>query len=147
MATVHITKGHDLKLKGAPEKVLKTISCPDKIRVIPDDFPGVKPKLTIKVDDHVKIGDQLFFDKNNPSVNFCSHVSGKILEIKLGERRKVEYIEISCDNNDYCYDKSSISSDSYTREEIIDLLLDGSSFDHFVPLPRLHNKALVKEDK
>ena len=31
--------------------------------------------------------------------------------------------------------------------EIIDLLLDGSSFDHFVPLPRLHNKALVKEDK
>jgi len=123
VATVHITKGHDLKLKGAPKKVLKTMPCPDKIRVIPDDFPGVKPKLTIKVDDHVKIGDQLFFDKNNPSVNFCSHVSGKILEIKLGERRKVEYIEISCDNNDYSYDKSSISSDSYTREEIIDLLL------------------------
>ena len=123
MATIHINKGHDIKLKGAPEKLLKSMPCPEKIRIIPEDFPGVKPKLNIKMDDQVKIGDKLFFDKNNPAVNFCSPVSGKVLEIKLGERRKVEYIEISCENNDYGYDKTSIATDSPAREEIIDKLL------------------------
>ena len=123
MATVHITKGHDLNLDGAPEKLLESIPCPDKIRIIPDDFPGIKPKLNIKVNDQVKIGDKLFFDKNNPSVNFCSNVSGKILDIKFGERRKVEYIEISCENNDYGYDRNTITSETPSREEIIDKLL------------------------
>ena len=117
MATIHITKGHDLNLKGAPEKVLKSVPCPDKIRIIPDDFPGIKPKLNIKVNDQVKIGDKLFFDKNNPSVHFCSNVSGNILEIKFGERRKVEYIEISCENNDYGFDRDSISSEAQAEKK------------------------------
>ena len=90
MATVHITKGHNIKISGAPEKRVVNLPCPSLIKIIPDNFRTVKPKLLVKEGDQVKIGDKLFFDKNNPSIFFCSHVSGNIQSIKLGNRRKVE---------------------------------------------------------
>ena len=76
MATIHINKGHNLKLAGSPKKEVKSLSCPKKIKIIPDNFPGVKPKMQITTNDQVKIGSKLFFDKNNPEVHFCSPVSG-----------------------------------------------------------------------
>ena len=123
MATIHINKGHNLKLAGSPKKEVKSLSCPKKIKIIPDNFPGVKPKMQITTNDQVKIGSKLFFDKNNPEVHFCSPVSGKIIDIKLGNRRKVESIEISCENNDYNYDRSLISKENISRDEIIEKLL------------------------
>ena len=124
MATIHINKGHNLKLAGSPKKEVKSLSCPKKIKIIPDNFPGVKPKMQITTNDQVKIGSKLFFDKNNPKVHFCSPVSGKIIDIKLGNRRKVESIEISCENNDYNYDRSLISKENISRDEIIEKLLE-----------------------
>ena len=95
MATIHITKGHDLVLAGSPERSLNELDAPKKIKIVPDDFNGIKPKLLVKEGDDVSIGDKLFFDKNNPDVFFCSSASGKIEEINLGHRRKLEYIQIS----------------------------------------------------
>ena len=124
MATIHLNKGHNLNLAGSPRKEIKSLTCPKKIKLVPDDFCGVKPKMKVSIDDEVKIGTKIFFDKNNPKVHFCSPVSGKILDIKLGDRRKIEFIEISCENNDCDYDPSTISSDSMSREDIIEKLLN-----------------------
>ena len=66
MATIHLNKGHNINLAGAPKKELKSLPCPKKIRINPDDFKNIKPKLVVKVGDKVKIGQKLFFDKNNP---------------------------------------------------------------------------------
>ena len=110
MATIHITKGHDLVLAGSPEKSLNKLDAPKKIKIVPDDFYGIKPKLLVKEGDNVSIGDKLFFDKNNPDIFFCSSASGKIDEINFGPRRKLEYIQISNENNDYSYNKKDITS-------------------------------------
>ena len=72
MATIHITKGHNLVLAGSPEKSLNKLDAPKTIKIVPDDFHGIKPKLLIKQGDNVSIGDKLFFDKNNPDVFFLS---------------------------------------------------------------------------
>ena len=100
MAKIHLNKGHNLKIKGTPKAVLLGLPCPTKIKIVPDHFQGVKPKLLVKIGDSVKVGNPLFFDKNNPKILFCSNVSGKILNIKFGDRRKVEFIEISCEDTD-----------------------------------------------
>ena len=124
MASIHITKGHDIKISGTPEKRITALPCPSFIKIIPDDYSSVKPKLLIKEGDDVKIGSKLFFDKNNPSIFFCSPVSGNIRKIKLGDRRKVEAIEISCDNNNTEILKPEIDINSASSDDIKKILLD-----------------------
>ena len=124
MARIHLNKGHDLKIKGAPKAELLELPCPNKIKIVPDDFQGVKPKLLVKVGDKVKVGGQLFFDKNNPKILFCSNVTGEILDIKLGARRKVEFIEISCEESEVHFSAPASSPDDIEREDIINILLE-----------------------
>ena len=79
MATIHINKGHNLKLAGSPKKEVKSLSCPKKIKIIPDNFPGVKPKMQITTNDQVKIGSKLFFD----IVDVISMIFGPFLAMKF----------------------------------------------------------------
>jgi len=55
--------------------------------VRPPDYMSLKPipKLTVEVGDEVLAGDQLFFDKPNPDIAFCSPVSGEVVEITIEE--------------------------------------------------------------
>ena len=124
MAKIHLNKGHNLKIKGTPKAVLLGLPCPTKIKIVPDHFQGVKPKLLVKIGDSVKVGNPLFFDKNNPKILFCSNVSGKILNIKFGDRRKVEFIEISCEDTDGEFTTPSIKLEDLKKEDIVNLLLE-----------------------
>ena len=106
-----IKKGLDLRIKGFPSYALKEISLPSVISVDPRMYKGIKPKLTVRPGDDVLIGSKLFFDKNNPECQFVSQHSGKIKDIKFGERRVVENIIIETDGNnkfmDYNFDLST----------------------------------------
>ena len=51
---IHIRKGHDLKLVGAPAKSVQDINDGTFIKLHPSDFPGVKPKLLVKVGETLK---------------------------------------------------------------------------------------------
>mgnify|MGYP001208416688 CR=1 FL=1 len=124
MAKVHITKGHNLKIAGVPTKNVTVLPCPSRIKIIPDDYKTIKPKLLVKEGQEVRIGEKLFYDKNNPSIHVCSHVSGKVSSILLGDRRKIEEIEISCDNNDTIISKPDINIKSSSSDEIKDILLE-----------------------
>ena len=63
MATVHITKGHNIKISGAPEKRVVNLPCPSLIKIIPDNFRTVKPKLLVKEGDQDHY-NKVFSDKN-----------------------------------------------------------------------------------
>ncbi len=76
MSRIHLTRGHNLKINGTPNPIITDTPCPKEIKLIPDNFLGVKPKLLLKVGDNVKIGSKVYFDKKNPSVFFTSPVSG-----------------------------------------------------------------------
>ena len=92
-----VKKGLNINLVGDASKTLEISKNSKYYSLYPDDFHGVFPKLTIKVDEKVKAGDVLFFDKNNEEVKFVSPVSGKITEIQRGERRRIVSIEILAD--------------------------------------------------
>ena len=92
-----IKKGLDLNIKGSPVEEIKVVSLPSEACLDPRTFKGIKPKLTVNVGDSIEIGSQLFFDKNNPNCKFVSHHSGKIKDIKFGDRRVIENIVIETD--------------------------------------------------
>lgn len=114
---IKVKKGLDIKLKGVADKVYGNAAMPETFAVKPTDFHGVVPKLMIKEGDKVKAGSPLFFDKYNDKVRFASPVSGEVVEIKRGEKRKILEIRIKADK-DTAYE--SYQPKSANRDEVIE---------------------------
>ena len=98
------------------DKLVKEINCSGFIKLHPSDFPGVKPKLLIKVGDTLKKGQAVYFDKNNPNILFTSPNGGFVEDIYFGERRRIESVSIRVDEN-----AGEISFDPYTLGKIAEL--------------------------
>ncbi|MBU3822053.1 Na(+)-translocating NADH-quinone reductase subunit A [Flavobacteriaceae bacterium XHP0103] len=92
-----IKKGLDIKLKGTAEKTSEKAILSNFYTLRPEDFHGVIPKLISKVGSKVKAGEPVFYDKSNEDVKFVSPVSGEIIEIERGEKRKILTIKIEAD--------------------------------------------------
>jgi len=109
---ISIKKGHNIKIQGCPTPEIISIPLPEKVSICPNQFRGVKPKLIVKEGDDVKIGSPLFFDKLKPQVMWPSPASGRITNIKFGNRRVIERIEVSRKDNLF------VKLKTFTREEI-----------------------------
>jgi len=105
---IKLTKGLDLPLEGVAMEELKSVSRPDVFSICPDHYAGIKPKLVVKPGDVVKAGSPLFYDKKFADMNFASPVSGTVLEIVRGERRKIMAITIQADA-EWQYEKYDVA--------------------------------------
>ena len=94
---IKLRKGLNIKLKGSAEKVLEKLPTPATVALKPTDFPGLTPKLSVKVDQEVKAGDALFYDKYQPEIIFTAPFGGKVVSINRGERRKI--LEVVVETN------------------------------------------------
>ena len=97
MATFNLNKGYDLQLEGQPIKEIIEVTPSDVVKINPQEYKYIKPKVTVKVEEDVLVGTQLFFDKNNPDIKHVSPCSGKIESIDYGPKRKVLSINIKND--------------------------------------------------
>lgn len=120
---IKLKKGLDIPLKGKAEKVLVSPGLPGKFAVKPIDFPGIRPKMLVRPDDVVKAGTPLFFDKYNPDVMFTSPVSGRVVAVNRGERRKI--LEVVIKRDDRIEYEKFVKSDpgSLDRKAIVERLL------------------------
>ena len=96
---IRIKKGLDIKLVGEAEQSTAETKVSGVYTIKPENFHGIIPKLTAKIDTEVKAGESLFYSKSDPRVLFPSPVSGNVVEIVRGERRKVLEIRIEADEN------------------------------------------------
>jgi Na+-transporting NADH:ubiquinone oxidoreductase subunit A len=87
--SVNIKKGFDIRLEGIAEKKLAGIADPVMFGVRPTDFPGLIPKLEVKPGFEVQAGTPLFHDKLRPEIKFTSPVSGRVVAVERGDRRKM----------------------------------------------------------
>ena len=94
---IKIKKGLDINLKGEAEKTSENAVQSNFFSIRPEDFHGVTPKLILKEGSKVKAGEAVFYDKSNEKVKFVSPVSGEIIEIKRGEKRRILSIKIQAD--------------------------------------------------
>lgn len=125
---IKLRKGLDVNLKGKAVKELFQVKSPDLYALVPDDFTGVKPKVLVKEDDIVKVGDALFVDKNHPEVKFVSPVSGKVVKVERGERRKVLSVQIVAETEQQYIDFGKKNVAQLTGEEVKAILLETGLF-------------------
>tara|TARA_B110000046_G_scaffold185172_1_gene225850 strand:+ start:3377 stop:4726 length:1350 start_codon:yes stop_codon:yes gene_type:complete len=95
---IRIKKGLDIKLIGVAEKTTTNVSLSSIYAIKPEDFHGITPKLVAKEGAKVKAGDTLFYSKSDERILFPSSVSGEVVEVVRGARRKVLAIKIAADS-------------------------------------------------
>lgn len=123
--TIKIKKGLDINLKGKASEVYAKAELPEIFSVRPDDFHGIKPKTVVKEGDPVKVGTVLFYDKMNPDVKVVSPVSGEVVAVNRGERRKVLDIQIKSDGSFASEAFTKGKPSSMTKEQVKELLSNG----------------------
>ncbi|HPT14757.1 MAG TPA: Na(+)-translocating NADH-quinone reductase subunit A [Bacteroidales bacterium] len=120
--TIKIKKGLNINLVGkAQHKVTEIV--PDDFALKPTDFNGVFPRLLVREGDTVKAGTPVFCDKYREEIVFTSPVSGKVAEIKRGDKRVLQEICIQADSKTEYVDFGKQEAASLTREEIVRKML------------------------
>jgi len=121
---IKISKGLDIKLVGQAELATETAILSNFYTVRPEDFHLVIPKLAVKVGAKVKAGETLFYNKANEAVKFVSPVSGEVVEIERGEKRKVLAVKIQADKSQEFQDFGALNVDSANADAIKARLLE-----------------------
>jgi len=121
---IKIKKGLDIKLKGEADKTIENAVISNYFTLRPEDFHGVTPKLIAKVGAKVKAGEPVFYDKSNESIKFVSPVSGEIIDIPRGNKRKILAVKIKGDKEQVYKDYGKLNVDSAKAEEIKKRLLE-----------------------
>ena len=95
---IRIKKGLDIKLIGDAEKVTVNAESCNVYTLKPEDFHSIIPKLSVKVGAKLKAGESVFYNKANEEMKFPSPVSGELVDIIRGEKRKILAIKIQADS-------------------------------------------------
>ena len=123
---VKISKGLNINLKGAPVAEMTSVETAKQYALMPADFTRVTPKVVVKPEDTVKAGDPLFVDKSIPELQFVSPVSGKVVAVNRGERRRVLSVVVESDGKFESVEYKAKDVLSLSSEEIkADLLKAG----------------------
>ena len=120
---VKIRKGVNIKLKGSAEKLYADNISSSDVVLKPTDFPGLMPKMAVKVGAKVKAGSVIFYNKDNDVMKFTSPVSGEVTDILRGEKRKILEIKIKADGANQFESFKQADANSLSREEVIDNMM------------------------
>lgn len=132
---IKLKKGLDILLKGEAKRELTKLPLVHAYALKPEDFPGVTPKLLVRVDDEVKVGTPLFFDKYRPQILFTSPVSGKVSDIVRGEKRKILEVVITPEA-EQVYETFEVPAvEAADREQIKSLLLNAGLWPMIIQRP------------
>jgi len=115
---IRIKKGLDIKLKGEAEKAIEQAVISNYCTIRPEDFHSVIPKLVAKEGASVKAGGVLFYNKNNEDVKFVSPVSGQVIEIVRGPKRRIDAIRIKADQSREFEDYGKFNFEAAKPEEL-----------------------------
>ena len=136
---INLSKGFDINLIGEAVKTITTIKPPSSFAIKPTDFIGItRPKLLKNVGDEVKAGTPILFDKLSDQIMYCSPVSGEIIEVVRGLKRRIEEIRILPDKkNIYVKNKkfSSLEVNQLKKEDIIKSLTSSGVWPHIIQRP------------
>lgn len=144
---ISIKKGLALNLKGrAPESMLRENALGLSYFIVPDDYVGFVPKLAVTLGDKVEAGSPILYHKASPELKLTSPVSGEVVAINRGAKRKLISVEIKSDGaGSY---KAFDTSVAKGRESILALLQESGLFAFFRqrPYDRLPNPSVAPRD-
>ena len=132
---IKLKKGLDINLKGKAAAQVSAASASKVYGLVPDAFWGVKPKVVVKEGDEVKVGDALFVNKLHPEMKFVSPVSGKVVLVERGERRKVLSIQVEAAASQQYVDFGRKQVSSLNAAQVKEALLESGLFGFIIQRP------------
>lgn len=133
--TIKLRKGLDIRLKGRAAETVTRLKPSAEYALVPDDFVGVTPKVAVKEGDHVRAGDALFVNKQSPEVGFASPVSGTVVAVVRGERRKVLRVTVKADDKQEYVDFGVKDPAKLDGDGVCKTLLEAGLFGYIDQLP------------
>ncbi len=138
---IKLKRGLDIPLKGMAARVLVEAEPSGSYALKPPDIKGLVPKLVVKPGQTVKAGSPLFYDKTFPDIVFTSPVSGTVLGVNRGERRRILEVTVSPDAAMEYESFGKADPLSLSRDEVIGRLLKSGTW----PLIRQRPYALTAQ--
>ena len=138
MKTIHIKKGYQPRLTGVPADTLKPLPSPDRVAVCPARIPFIKTRLRVKKGDRVQIGTVLYEDKQDSRFQFLSPGGGRVNDIRLGPRRRIEAIIIALDPEEKRVtfpELSKLQLEKISRPDLVERLCTGGVWPLIRALP------------
>ena len=132
---VKLTKGFDLKLVGKAPLELVDVAAATTFAIKPTDFPGIqRPKVLVNEGDTVKAGTPILLDKAMDQVIYASPVSGEVVEIKRGDKRKLLEIKILADST-ITYENAGALDLSKDRSSLVAAIAASGVWPHILQRP------------
>ncbi len=122
---IRIKRGLNINLVGAAEQTISKAVLSNVYAIDLNDFHGITPKMLLKEGAEVKAGEALFYNKNNEGMLFVSPVSGELIEIERGARRRILTLKILADKEQQQLEHGSLDVDKASADEIKSFLLKG----------------------
>ena len=98
-STIHIRRGLNLPLTGAPDQEITAGNSLRSVALQGTDFTGLKPRMQVEQGQQVLAGQPLFVDKRDPDVMYTAPASGTVSLINRGPRRILQSVVIELDSN------------------------------------------------
>lgn len=134
--SIKIRKGLSLNLKGkAPLEQLTAPRQSSTYGLVPDDYVGVIPKVVVQVGDKVECGTPLFQDKTCPKIKFTSPVSGEVIAINRGAKRKVLSVEVRPSEEITSLSFAPYAKGKTSRETLLEMLFSSGMWAFFKQRP------------
>ncbi len=132
---VKLKKGFDLNLVGKAPLEFIQVAAATTFAIKPTDFPGIqRPKVLVNEGDTVKAGTPILLDKAMDQVIYASPVSGEVVEIKRGDKRKLLEIKILADAT-VTHEKSGALDLNQDRAALADKLAASGVWPNLIQRP------------
>jgi len=120
---IRIKKGLNINLVGAAEQTTSKAVLSNVYAINLNDFHGITPKMLVKQGAEVKAGEALFYKKNREDMMFVSPVSGELVEINRGARRRILSLKILADKEQVTVSNAILNIEKASKEEVKKYLL------------------------
>ena len=91
----NLKKGFNINLDGNAIEEIGLEFKSNSFAFKPTDFINItRPKLLVDVGDDIKAGTPVVYDKLSENIMYCSPVSGEVIDIIRGDKRRLEEIRI-----------------------------------------------------
>ncbi len=123
---IKISKGLDLPITGSPEQTITDAVAVKTVAILGPDYVGMKPGMSVKVGDQVKLGQLLFTDKKTEGVKYTAPGCGEVVAINRGTRRVLQSVVIKLNGSDAeSFDTFSATElESVDRDKLVTCLVD-----------------------
>ncbi len=132
----NLKRGFDINILGDAKKEISNVSS-KMFALQPKNFIGMAPipKVVVSAGDTVVAGDVLFFDKTRPEIKYVAPVSGRVVDVKRGEKRSIQEVIIEADGNFTSKTFPSFDLNNADRNALVNYMTEAGVWAHINERP------------